>query len=257
MKDKNNEYELIKLELLKHNFVVNQVLKALYKRISKLEKSFFKQPADATKGVYEFRVKIRPKEIGVPLEKIAKLLKISPNILQEMVKSGRFLRKVSTTKLNIIDYGGSVISKPGIYARYEPSMSQRDWIKLYKEAQKVPYIDFYYQDDFKNKGREQIGPNDIRRNIGIYLKIEKAISEYYADKKMGKILDMFSLEEDKKVQIVTAAIEKAIGDKVPDNNRNKLFTSYKKVYYSVAKRYKLPTIRKTSKFLKILDGIPS
>lgn len=240
-----SKYEENRLLLLKHNLVIHEVIKLLKKLYSELLtkqelSKFLAYTLHPDSSKFSKPLKILSNDINIfwldifkfmyP-KKIHKINNIFPNI--EFIKRGY-----------------PKIYRSGLYVRFDPLMTKEDWLKEYDHASiytKLPEVNdhfypFFDKNDFwLAKKKLQVSTKDESENIPLYLDIEKRITSYFYRKKI----------KSGGQSVIDAALEQYVfNSDIDEADEDRLKQEVKTVYYEVAKRYMLPTLKDLKKYIE-------
>ncbi len=238
-------YEEIRGALVKHNFVLNRIAEEIEKLVKSGDKS------------EEVKTNVMANQ-----DKYKKLTHV---LISQFIFGGKNLLKKPNDVILIENGEEKMINSPGIYIRYHPNMTKQGWIARFQQIKKFEkYLYLFIQPDNKvlqtPKQRFQVGYKDIKQNIDTYLTIENKIPEYWDNRK--SIIDfVYEVQHDvpeSGVSVIDRIIEELIySDEKSDTELSRLAKQFKNIYYSVAERYQLPTLRDLPSFLQAINEIAS
>ena len=244
MRDYAGNYESIRSSLLKNNFVIKQIANTIKRQWG---------PWPHHKNPIQYK-----QYRNTAIQTIAGLLNIDLHILEVLLSDTR-LSVGRIGDIRMVSLKGIRINQPGIYARYNPNMKKEDWQKLYVRIKELAkkYSRFVYPEVDKKifdlkKTKKQVGYSDEKKNIRMYLEIEKRIPGFWQEYHKGKEKDLFGGPggETSRSYVVSSAIENILETRRLGNKYKK---KYHDNYYRIAKRYQLPTHEELSKFLQIIN----
>lgn len=241
----SSSYEDIRRILIKKNFVHNQLFVGTATFINNLKTGNYKPPTTS---------------VAEEAEKIDTLLNTLYS--QWFVGSDEGYRFFND--MIIARRKGIQIEQKGVYVRYHPNMTKREWMDRYDKAREIAetfkvFQDMYSEDLPQPKLRKQIGTKDIEQNIEIYLKVEAKISEYWHEQFESRYTDPATGKPMDKLPVMESVLEEVLDDEGIEDitKRKELREKYKNIYYDVAKRYMLPTYTELPKYLELVDAVLS
>jgi hypothetical protein len=238
-----SDFTYMYLLYISRNFVAKKLYEKLLHIIKKMKRSEVKMTPDQAKRALKF-VKLSIKILYAGGTKPAK----DPNDL-------------------VISLGDTIeINEPGIYVRYTPGMKLSAWEKQFERAKLISY-GFELIKAFKNKKlpkpiqRDQIGKDDESK-LDTYGDIEKRIEKKWHDHQQGLISDpVYDVQSDT-IKSGESIIDSVFEDIACENNdsddfhaEDKKKAELRNLYYSIVKRYNLPTIRDLPHYLKLVSDL--
>ncbi len=171
--------------------------------------------------------------IIVPIHVLAQKAKLDPYFLEEVVLYNRLHGEmIDRAVARVIPYGGNPIIEPGIYIQVFPNTRLKDLEKTLDFSKE--YFEKLY--GLKPGHRDQKGEED-RRDIHVYLTVEKCIREWIQSQKDSRRDNEYS----KKETVVSGAIALSLDELDPKITSNDK-TWIENRYYRVISRYELPQV---------------
>lgn len=236
------DYEKIRNFLIKHNFVIKILHQEITKRIKKGERS---------QKYRDYLTEDNNKDhiLGL-LEIMTKHFLIGGNPDDTV-----FVKKEQGVK----------ITRPGIYIRFHPLMTEQEWIYRREQVAIVAKLLKIYEGENEKKSEKPKQRHDIgltaMTNINLYLKIEKRLPKLWRKQQDYKANPYKYTqggpgnERKRSPPIVLGAIEAILESKGIRDKKNLVKKRYKNIYYDVARRYRLPTLYDLPKYIEILDPV--
>lgn len=231
------QYQLTRCKLLKVNFVVSELIRILKKK-------------------YRMR---HPSDIQTAKEKLAGLLNVDMILIDSLLGDNNFSNEDNEVQALIVTSKGISTSNIGLFIRFNPLFNRVEWDKQYDRIRKIalrnrkgayPLLDKEVLT--KSKIRNQEGYKDETRNIKTYLEVEKKIKKYWKKHNKGLLIDYENTGEKYTIPVFQGAIEDMVENKgLPTKENENLYrNTLIRIYYSVAKRYRLPTLTDLDKYLE-------
>jgi hypothetical protein len=234
--DDSSSYEDIRRRLVKHNFVILQLFAVTMNNIKKLS---VKKPSPP-------RTKNKPE--------IDEQLRFYDFLLHLYYFGGEDIYKSYNDSLFVQKGGERLITEPGVYIRYHPKMTRKEWNNRYDQAivaakEQNIFAGIQIKEIPDIQDRHQVGTKDVEQNIEVYLKVEAKVPEYWHDR--SRIYkDPVTEKVIRKLPVIDSVLEDVLTDENRDDEteRKKLKAKYKDIYYDICRRYMLPTYTEFDKY---------
>lgn len=281
----NMEYEDVRFELFVASYCGRKIIQALRKKYGishpyKKSVEWYNKFRDAQfKGLDLFLERLKeadnPNMVKSPhskllfdfdkhtpeITKIAKLLHLNAEQLRYYILFNVYqFSKVPSEDITYLVTEDHPITDDGYYIQINSDTNKTDVDKAIREIQKRleneqkihEFMGLPEKKKLIKKQRSQIAPDDDKKTI-IYKAIEKEIFAVEKDKKKENYVGVNDYERELLRPAIARVASGSLSDKDDAGKEEELSTKYNMWYYEIVKRYQLPTIRKLSTILRLID----